>query len=311
MVVGYDNQGIKWIKGLWCILLLSLRLYRLYLLRIYLFKEDGFLCILNNLCLGKMPTFTFPWLFNLLNILKLEENINFYLISCIILILFILNLLVISKLLIKLITPHCTFTNWLLDKGPLFYIYMFPLFIPKKGGRSSVGSEQIKIIFNKFEALKYFRLIITFNFKLLQLLNISILGEEFLLIFKYYYNNNNILGEILRKNNFNNYFNDFNTLNLKEKQEYLKLKFFNKAIEPNIPFLDWFIQLLFKTDGSQVIVDTVIDTNLNSIQKIEREAQLNNHAFFRIRPFLINKIDESPMANPNIIPYKGSSVYED
>jgi hypothetical protein len=107
-----------------------------------------------------------------------------------------------------------------------------------------------------------------------------------------------------------NVFN-FNTLNLNEKYEYIKLKFFNKALEPNIPFLDWFIQLLANTDGSQNNVDQVLETNLNHIQKIQREAQLNSHSFSRIRPFLINKIDTSANQIPNIVPYKGFPDFEE
>lgn len=49
-------------------------------------------------------------------------------------------------------------------------------------------------------------------------------------------------------------------------------------------------------------MDDLIETNLNSIQKIERNAQLNNHAFFRIKPFLLNKTDRSPIAYPDTIP---------
>nr|YP_009517284.1 RNA polymerase [Tricholomella constricta]AYE93422.1 RNA polymerase [Tricholomella constricta] len=100
-----------------------------------------------------------------------------------------------------------------------------------------------------------------------------------------------------------NIFN-FNTLSLNEKYEYIKLKFFNKAIEPNLPFLNWFIQLLVNTDGSQNNVDQIIETNLNALQKIEREAHLNSHSFTRIRPFLINKTDTSSTQIPNIVPYK-------
>nr|QCI56429.1 hypothetical protein [Hypsizygus marmoreus]QKJ80207.1 hypothetical protein [Hypsizygus marmoreus] len=104
---------------------------------------------------------------------------------------------------------------------------------------------------------------------------------------------------------------NFNTLNLNQKYEYLKEKFYNKAIEPNIPFLDWFIQLLLQTDGTQIKIDNIIETNLNNIQKLERNTQLNSHAFIRIRPFLVNREDNSLTANPNIVPYKSSSIYEE
>lgn len=116
-------------------------------------------------------------------------------------------------------------------------------------------------------------------------------------------------GEVVIENNKNtdtNIFN-FNTLSLNEKYKYIELKYFNKAIEPNLPFLDWFVQLLTKTDGSQNNVDLTIEMNLNKIQKMEREAQLNSHSFSRVRPFLIHRTDNSSTQIPTIVPYKDTS----
>lgn len=62
-------------------------------------------------------------------------------------------------------------------------------------------------------------------------------------------------------------FENFNNKSLNFKYKYLKRKFFNKAIEYNIPFLDWFIELLNKNEGNKSKVDDLIETNLNSIQK--------------------------------------------
>jgi hypothetical protein len=102
-------------------------------------------------------------------------------------------------------------------------------------------------------------------------------------------------------------FSDFNKdFNLEDKYLYLKRKFYNKGIDHNIPFLDWFVNLLNNTDGTKTNIDNIIEKNLNHILKIERETQLNNLAFFRNKPFLINKFDNSPIAYPNIIPlFKG------
>nr|YP_009739342.1 hypothetical protein [Tricholoma bakamatsutake]QIC20186.1 hypothetical protein [Tricholoma bakamatsutake] len=102
-------------------------------------------------------------------------------------------------------------------------------------------------------------------------------------------------------------FSDFNKdFNLEDKYLYLKIKFYNKGIDHNIPFLDWFVNLLNNTDGTKSNIDNIIEKNLNHIVKIERETQLNNLAFFRNKPFLINKFDNSPIAYPNIIPvFKG------
>uniref|UniRef100_UPI00315DBF03 hypothetical protein n=1 Tax=Leucopaxillus giganteus TaxID=1167592 RepID=UPI00315DBF03 len=108
-------------------------------------------------------------------------------------------------------------------------------------------------------------------------------------------------------------FNNFNTLSIEDKLKYLEIKFYNKAIEHNIPLLQWLSNLLEgKSDGNKLEIDNLIESNLNAIQKLERETHLNNHAFFRNKPFLIHKNYDSPTAYPNIIPvYKGISVYEE
>lgn len=118
---------------------------------------------------------------------------------------------------------------------------------------------------------------------------------------------NNLINN-LTNINFNNFNQD---LNLEEKYNYLKFKFYNKGIEDNIPFLDWFINLLNNTDGNKNSIDNTIESNLNKILKIQREAQLNNLAFFRNKPFLLNKFDDSPIAFPQKIPvFKQWSIYD-
>jgi len=118
--------------------------------------------------------------------------------------------------------------------------------------------------------------------------------------------------EINQLNNLANIkFTDFNQdLNLEEKYDYLKHKFYNKGIDHNIPYLDWFINLLNQTDGHKTNIDQKIEFNLNHILKMERDSQLNNLAFFRNKPFLMNKFDHSPIALPKIIPvFKGLAIY--
>lgn len=114
----------------------------------------------------------------------------------------------------------------------------------------------------------------------------------------------------LIKNSANINFTNFNQdLNMENKYNYLKLKFYNKGIDYNLPFLDWFINLLINTDGNKINIDKIIDLNLNHILKIEREIKLNNLAFFRNKPFLLNKFDNSPLAFPSVIPiFKGLSI---
>lgn len=124
---------------------------------------------------------------------------------------------------------------------------------------------------------------------------------------------NKIENEEIVNNIDNIFFTDFNKdLNLEEKYQYLKYNFYTKGIVHNLPYLDWFINLLDKTDGSKTNIDNIIEFNLNQILKMERETQLNNLAFFRTKPFLINKFDRSPIAYPKIIQvFKGSYIYED
>lgn len=124
---------------------------------------------------------------------------------------------------------------------------------------------------------------------------------------------NKIENEEIINNIDNIIFTDFNKeLNLEEKYQYLKYKFYTKGIVHNIPYLDWFINLLVKTDGSKTNIENIIEFNLNKILKMERETQLNNLAFFRTKPFLINKFDHSPIAFPNSIPvFKGLYLYDD
>jgi hypothetical protein len=116
---------------------------------------------------------------------------------------------------------------------------------------------------------------------------------------------------ILIKNSANINFTNFNQdLNIENKYNYLKLKFYNKGLDYNLPFLDWFINLLSNTDGNKINIDKIIDLNLNHLLKIDREVKLNNLAFFRNKPFLINKYDNSPLAYPSVIPiFKAFSTY--
>jgi hypothetical protein len=108
---------------------------------------------------------------------------------------------------------------------------------------------------------------------------------------------------------FTNFNQDFT---IEDKYNYLKLKFYNKGLDYNLPFLDWFINLLLNTDGNKINIDKIIDLNLNHILKIERETKLNHFAFFRNKPFLLNKFDNSPLALPSVIPtFKGFSKYGD
>lgn len=97
-------------------------------------------------------------------------------------------------------------------------------------------------------------------------------------------------------------FNFNSDLNLEEKHLYIKNKMCLKGMEPHFSILVWFTSKLDETDGSKSNIDKLIESNLNSLLKIERDAKLNNLAFFRNKPFLMNKIYNSPLTYPNVIP---------
>jgi hypothetical protein len=100
-------------------------------------------------------------------------------------------------------------------------------------------------------------------------------------------------------------FDNFNNLTKKEQSNYIYQKMYNKAIEPNQPLIDWLINsTINNTNGNKLDIDPYIDSNLNIIQKGERESQLMTHAFERTRPYPIKKIDSSPYAFPVYMPMK-------
>nr|YP_009517266.1 hypothetical protein DXG01_000019 [Tephrocybe rancida]AYE93174.1 hypothetical protein DXG01_000019 [Tephrocybe rancida] len=104
--------------------------------------------------------------------------------------------------------------------------------------------------------------------------------------------------------------NNFNSLSLEEKREYIRIKFYNRGVDSNLPYLDWFLQKTSQTDGSISSVDSTIDQNLSAILKIEREAKLNSHATTSLRPFLRNKTYNSPTSFPNWVPFKPRDTYD-
>lgn len=107
-------------------------------------------------------------------------------------------------------------------------------------------------------------------------------------------------------------FSNFHLLDQTQKYDYIQAKFYQKGMDFNTPSLDWIIEKINKTDGTITSVDNTINSNLNSILKIEREAKLNSHSFKRIRPFLLGKdYSSSPTQIPNTVPYKTPSNFED
>nr|AYE93322.1 hypothetical protein C0992_000007 [Termitomyces sp.] len=105
---------------------------------------------------------------------------------------------------------------------------------------------------------------------------------------------------------------NFHSLNQALKYDYIQAKFYQKGIDLNGPSLDWIIEKINKTDGTMTSVDNAINSNLNSIIKIEREAKLNSHSFKTIRPFLLGKdYSSSPTQMPNTVPFETHNNFED
>ena len=100
-------------------------------------------------------------------------------------------------------------------------------------------------------------------------------------------------------------FENFNDITQKEQSNYIYQQMYNKAIEPNQPLIDWLIiSTLNNTNGNKSDIDDYINSNLNVIQKEERDSQLMTHAFERTRPYPIKRIDPSPYAFPAYMPMK-------
>jgi len=100
-------------------------------------------------------------------------------------------------------------------------------------------------------------------------------------------------------------FKNFKDITQKEQSNYIYQKMYNKAIEPNQFLIDWLVNsTLNNTNGNKSDIDDYINSNLNIIQKKERESQLMSHAFERTRPYPIKRIDPSPYAFPVYMPMK-------
>lgn len=166
----------------------------------------------------------------------------------------------------------------------------------------------IKFIKNLFLIIFKINFLIDINFK-------TFFGFklEFLKLFEEINNTSsseedNDLQEIISSLTFDNFYN----VSKIEQINYIHNKMINKGIDPNQPLTDWFISATLKnTNCTQIEVDSYIELNLNLILKNQREAQLNTHAFERVKPFLIHKTNQEPNTFPNVIPISNiMSEYE-
>jgi hypothetical protein len=98
-------------------------------------------------------------------------------------------------------------------------------------------------------------------------------------------------------------FLDYKDLSQEDKIDFLKQKFYLKGLDYNPYLLNYLSDTLLKnTNGSNLDVNNYLNKDLNILSKNLIEARLNNHGFFRVKPFLIHK--KYDLSYPNVIPYK-------
>jgi len=117
---------------------------------------------------------------------------------------------------------------------------------------------------------------------------------------------------LVNSNSHNFNFKNFNSdLTLEEKYFFIEKKMYLKGVESSLPMIDWFIDLMAKSDGSKANIEKLVELNLNSILKMERNSQLNSCGFFRNKPFLITHTDKTPLVYPHVIPiFKDWGLYD-
>lgn len=137
-------------------------------------------------------------------------------------------------------------------------------------------------------------------------------------IFLYYINSDIFIKDIEFLNSNSLEFNNFNDLNLIQKYNYLKLNFYNKGLDYNPYLSKWLCENLSNTNNNKLFVDNYIESNLNTVLKLENEVKLNTHSFTRFKPFLRFTSNESytkkyyisEFSPPNVIPHKNTIFYD-
>jgi len=112
--------------------------------------------------------------------------------------------------------------------------------------------------------------------------------------------------EIIETINFTN----FKNISHQEKEKYVDSKIKLKGLTSNTYLVEYFIRAILSniTSGSQLEVDKYLNGDLDILLKDNRNLQLNNHSFVRIRPFLLNNSNNSGF--PSVVPYKSNNSIE-
>lgn len=102
---------------------------------------------------------------------------------------------------------------------------------------------------------------------------------------------------------------NFSFLSIKDRITYVTNKMELKGLTINPFLIHYFIEAIIKnTSGFKIDVDNFLNMNLNTILNDQRNIQLNNHAFTRIKPILLNNSNKSDFAS--IVPFKPDNLFK-
>jgi hypothetical protein len=90
-----------------------------------------------------------------------------------------------------------------------------------------------------------------------------------------------------------------------------------KGLNTNSFLSNYFIQaILNNTSGSKIDVDKFLNQNLNTILNDQRNIQLNQNSFVRIRPLLLNNSESLNLQNlqtksfQSVVPFKPMNDFD-
>lgn len=99
----------------------------------------------------------------------------------------------------------------------------------------------------------------------------------------------NSIGPEAENTGWDNIHIPFGNLTDMDKETYIQNKMELKGLNTNSFLINYFIQaILNNTSGSKIDVDNFLNQNLNTILNDQRNIQLNQHSFVRIKPLLLN-----------------------
>jgi len=106
---------------------------------------------------------------------------------------------------------------------------------------------------------------------------------------------------------WDNIHSSFGDLTSKNQEIYIKNKMELKGLDTNPFLVNYFLKAIL-TSWVKIDVDYFLNQNLNTILNDQRNIQLNQHSFVRIRPLLLNNSNQSPFQS--IIPFKPMNDFD-